>query len=95
MGSVPGRLRQFPFAFQERETLAPNLLVLCADHGMSEAGGHGASSAEEVNTPLILVSSAFGRKPGENAGPFNLSEPYSTCLLSSGCDFKNRFVSCF
>lgn len=43
----------------------PSLLVLCGDHGMSEAGGHGASSMEEVNTALVLVSSAFERKPGE------------------------------
>lgn len=73
----------------------PNLLVLCADHGMSEAGGHGASSTEEVNTPLIFISSAFERKPGENVGLFNLLEPYFICFLSSGCNFKNDFVSYF
>ena len=33
---------------------------------MSETGGHGASSVEELNTALMLVSSAFGRKPGED-----------------------------
>ncbi|XP_070362542.1 GPI ethanolamine phosphate transferase 2 isoform X9 [Equus asinus] len=48
---------------EERETLLPSLLVLCGDHGMSETGGHGASSTEEVSTPLLLVSSAFERKP--------------------------------
>ncbi|XP_045330856.1 GPI ethanolamine phosphate transferase 2 isoform X2 [Leopardus geoffroyi] len=50
---------------EERENLSPNLLVLCGDHGMSETGSHGASSMEEVNTPLILISSAFERKPGD------------------------------
>uniref|UniRef100_A0A2I2Z3E2 Phosphatidylinositol glycan anchor biosynthesis class G (EMM blood group) n=1 Tax=Gorilla gorilla gorilla TaxID=9595 RepID=A0A2I2Z3E2_GORGO len=50
---------------KERETPLPNLLVLCGDHGMSETGSHGASSTEEVNTPLILISSAFERKPGD------------------------------
>ncbi|KAM9742208.1 GPI ethanolamine phosphate transferase 2 isoform 5-T5 [Dama dama] len=49
---------------EERDTLLPSLLVLCGDHGMSEAGGHGASSMEEVNTALVLISSAFERKPG-------------------------------
>lgn len=48
------------------------MLVLCSDHGMSETGSHGASSMEEVNTPLILISSAFERKPGENLGIFNI-----------------------
>lgn len=38
---------------------------------MSKAGGHGASSIEEVNTALVLISSAFERKPGENFGMFD------------------------
>lgn len=59
-------------AFQEREARLPALLVLCGDHGMSEAGGHGASSTEEVNTALVLISSAFERKPGEDAGRFHV-----------------------
>ncbi|XP_032109747.1 GPI ethanolamine phosphate transferase 2 isoform X5 [Cebus imitator] len=50
---------------KEREMALPNLLVLCGDHGMSETGSHGASSMEEVNTPLILISSAFQRKLGD------------------------------
>ncbi|XP_008016406.1 GPI ethanolamine phosphate transferase 2 isoform X7 [Chlorocebus sabaeus] len=54
---------------KERETPLPNLLVLCGDHGMSETGSHGASSMEEVNTPLILISSAFERKPGDIRHP--------------------------
>ena len=48
------------------------MLVLCGDHGMSETGSHGASSMEEVNTPLILISSAFERKPGEDLGMFTI-----------------------
>ncbi|XP_006877373.1 PREDICTED: GPI ethanolamine phosphate transferase 2-like [Chrysochloris asiatica] len=50
---------------KERGSLLPNLLVLCGDHGMSETGSHGASSTEEVSTPLVLVSSVFERKPGD------------------------------
>nr|XP_055101944.1 GPI ethanolamine phosphate transferase 2 isoform X3 [Symphalangus syndactylus] len=59
---------------KERETPLPNLLVLCGDHGMSEAGSHGASSTEEVNTPLILISSAFGRKPGDIRHPKHVQQ---------------------
>ncbi|XP_054437810.1 GPI ethanolamine phosphate transferase 2 isoform X1 [Pteronotus mesoamericanus] len=50
---------------QEREASSPSLLVLCGDHGMAAHGGHGASSTEEVNTALLLASSAFARRPGD------------------------------
>lgn len=42
----------------------PSLIVVCGDHGMSEAGSHGGSSDEEVQTPLVLISSAFLNKAG-------------------------------
>lgn len=49
---------------------------------MSEAGGHGASSVEEVNTAMILISSAFERKPGENLGMFiKHLDSFSDCNL--------------
>ncbi|XP_006750629.2 GPI ethanolamine phosphate transferase 2-like, partial [Leptonychotes weddellii] len=67
---------------EERETLVPNLLVLCGDHGMSETGGHGASSVEELNTALILISSAFERKPGEDLGMFTILKLYFMYLFS-------------
>ncbi|XP_025241233.1 GPI ethanolamine phosphate transferase 2 isoform X5 [Theropithecus gelada] len=59
---------------KERETPLPSLLVLCGDHGMSETGSHGASSMEEVNTPLILISSAFERKPGDIRHPKHVQQ---------------------
>ncbi|XP_072261119.1 GPI ethanolamine phosphate transferase 2 isoform X2 [Pyxicephalus adspersus] len=52
------------------EDSAPNLIVVCGDHGMSEVGSHGGSSDEEVQTPLVLISSAFQNK----AGPFTVPE---------------------
>nr|XP_058923370.1 GPI ethanolamine phosphate transferase 2 isoform X2 [Kogia breviceps] len=69
---------------EERETLLPNLLVLCGDHGMSEAGGHGASSVEEVNTALILISSAFERKPGDVRHPKHIQQTDLAATLSIG-----------
>ncbi|XP_068089997.1 GPI ethanolamine phosphate transferase 2 isoform X2 [Hyperolius riggenbachi] len=47
------------------EGLFPDLIVICGDHGMSEAGSHGGSSDEEVQTPLVLISSAFQNKAGQ------------------------------
>ncbi|XP_049742777.1 GPI ethanolamine phosphate transferase 2 isoform X4 [Elephas maximus indicus] len=59
---------------KEKEALLPSLLVLCGDHGMSETGSHGASSTEEVNTALVLISSAFERKPDPGFEQFKMSE---------------------
>ncbi|XP_059534002.1 GPI ethanolamine phosphate transferase 2 isoform X2 [Myotis daubentonii] len=69
---------------EEREALSPNLLVLCGDHGMSESGGHGASSLEEVNTALLLTSSAFERKPGEVRPPERVQQTDLAATLAVG-----------
>ncbi|XP_028909488.1 endosomal/lysosomal potassium channel TMEM175 isoform X2 [Ornithorhynchus anatinus] len=47
---------------KESEASLANLLVLCGDHGMSDTGSHGGSSAEEVQTPLVFISSDFESK---------------------------------
>ncbi|XP_073404071.1 GPI ethanolamine phosphate transferase 2-like isoform X2 [Dendrobates tinctorius] len=49
---------------KDEDPLIPSLIVVCGDHGMSEAGSHGGSSDEEVQTPLLLISSAFQNKAG-------------------------------
>lgn len=51
------------------EDSAPSLIVVCGDHGMSEVGSHGGSSEEEVQTPLVLISSAFQNKAGQFTVP--------------------------
>ncbi|KAM4639676.1 GPI ethanolamine phosphate transferase 2 isoform 6-T6 [Amazona ochrocephala] len=48
----------------KEEASFPNLLVVCGDHGMSETGSHGGSSAGEVHTPLLFISSAFEKRSG-------------------------------
>ncbi|XP_036057603.1 GPI ethanolamine phosphate transferase 2 isoform X3 [Onychomys torridus] len=69
---------------KERENLSPSLLVLCGDHGMSETGSHGASSTEEVSTPLILISSAFERKPGDIRHPKHVQQTDLAATLAIG-----------
>ncbi|KAM5272081.1 GPI ethanolamine phosphate transferase 2 isoform 2-T2 [Ctenodactylus gundi] len=69
---------------KERETPTPSLLVVCGDHGMSETGSHGAASTEEVRTPLILVSSAFERKPGDVRHPTHIQQTDLAATLSVG-----------
>uniref|UniRef100_A0A287D205 Phosphatidylinositol glycan anchor biosynthesis class G (EMM blood group) n=1 Tax=Ictidomys tridecemlineatus TaxID=43179 RepID=A0A287D205_ICTTR len=69
---------------KERETLSPSLLVLCGDHGMSETGSHGASSTEEVSTPLILISSSFERRPGDIRHPKRVQQTDLAATLAIG-----------
>lgn len=46
-------------AMEERQHLQSALLVLLGDHGMNEAGNHGANSAGEVSTALVFISPKF------------------------------------
>ncbi|XP_068232796.1 GPI ethanolamine phosphate transferase 2 [Palaemon carinicauda] len=39
----------------------PYLVLVCGDHGMSDAGGHGGSSHSEVTTSAMLFSDTFGK----------------------------------
>ncbi|KAM9507412.1 GPI ethanolamine phosphate transferase 2 isoform 3-T3 [Guaruba guarouba] len=55
--------------FTEEEASFPSLLVVCGDHGMSETGSHGGSSAGEVHTPLLFISSAFEKRSGPLTHP--------------------------
>ncbi|KAM9329980.1 GPI ethanolamine phosphate transferase 2 [Gastrophryne carolinensis] len=55
-------------ALKDEDTF-PNLIVICGDHGMSEVGSHGGSSDEEVQTPLVLISSAFQNTAGQGKVP--------------------------
>lgn len=43
----------------------PSLLVLCGDHGMSDAGSHGGASSAETSTPLVFMSPLFEHGGGE------------------------------
>lgn len=49
---------------QDAGNSLPSLLVLCGDHGMSEAGSHGGASMGEVLTPLVFISSAYTEGKG-------------------------------
>jgi ethanolaminephosphotransferase len=43
-------------AMATEEHLSSTLLVVCGDHGMNDAGNHGASSAGETSPALVFVS---------------------------------------
>ena len=56
---MDGIVQMIYHAMTSQKQLAGTLLVLLGDHGMNEAGNHGASSAGEVSTALTFVSDKF------------------------------------
>lgn len=53
---MDGIVQQIYEAMVTREHLASTLLVFCGDHGMNDAGNHGASSPGETSSALVFVS---------------------------------------
>lgn len=49
-------VKQIYEAMETQSHLKSSLLVLLGDHGMNEAGNHGANSAGEVSTALTFIS---------------------------------------
>jgi ethanolaminephosphotransferase len=70
------------YASMEREAhLQSTLLVLCGDHGMSDAGNHGGSSTGETSPALLFVSPKFQGKGAYRDSPvdaFNTMQYYRT-----------------
>lgn len=55
----------------DQQAEVPSLLVLCGDHGMSDAGSHGGASSAETSTPLVFMSSLFEQVGG---GVFSMKQ---------------------
>lgn len=53
---MDGIVRQLYEAMSTESHLQSTLLVVCGDHGMNDAGNHGASSAGETSPALVFVS---------------------------------------
>lgn len=52
-------VRRIFTAVESNRHLESTLLVLCGDHGMNDAGNHGASSAGETSPALVFMSPKF------------------------------------
>ncbi|KAJ2904243.1 hypothetical protein MKZ38_008454 [Zalerion maritima] len=52
-------VREIYEAIETQEHLKNTLLVLCGDHGMNDAGNHGASSPGETSPALVFISPKF------------------------------------
>lgn len=53
---MDGIVKQIYTAIESEDHLRSTLFVFCGDHGMNEAGNHGASSAGETSPALVFLS---------------------------------------
>ncbi|XP_069818573.1 GPI ethanolamine phosphate transferase 2 [Dendropsophus ebraccatus] len=84
MDLVLKKINTAMMAKNEDPSIPPSLVVVCGDHGMSEAGSHGGSSDEEVQTPLVLISSAFHNKAGKEPEVIQQTDLAPTLALGLG-----------
>lgn len=53
---MDGIVSQIYRAIETQDHLKSTLFVLCGDHGMNDAGNHGASSPGETSPALLFIS---------------------------------------
>lgn len=53
---MDGIVKQIFTAMTEKEHLKSTLFIICGDHGMNDAGNHGASSPGETSPALVFMS---------------------------------------
>lgn len=63
-------------SMEDYDHLQSSLLVLLGDHGMNEAGNHGANSAGEVSTALTFISPKFQHILPGQPSPARQSDNY-------------------
>ncbi|KAI1754343.1 alkaline-phosphatase-like protein [Xylaria castorea] len=69
-------VRQIYGAMEANEHLRSTLLVLCGDHGMNDAGNHGASSPGETSAALVFLSSKLKAISGNTKAPAKFTEDF-------------------
>jgi ethanolamine phosphate transferase 2 subunit G len=63
-------------AMETQDHLKSTLLVLCGDHGMNDAGNHGASSAGETSPALVFISPRMKALPDRVEAPLEEQEDF-------------------
>ena len=59
---------------EAEKSLHSTLLVLCGDHGMTNAGNHGGSAESETSPALVFLSPKLRRMNGSHQCPMLLEE---------------------
>jgi len=73
---MDGIVAQVYTAMTTYEHLSSTLLVLCGDHGMNDAGNHGASSPGETSPALVFISPKLGQIAKDVASPAPFEEDF-------------------
>ncbi|KAI0166581.1 alkaline-phosphatase-like protein [Xylariaceae sp. FL1272] len=73
---MDGIVRQIYEAMETQDHLKSTLLVLCGDHGMNDAGNHGASSPGETSAALVFVSPKLRQISGHVTAPVHYAEDF-------------------
>ena len=66
---MDGIVKQIFEALGSKPHLESTLLVVCGDHGMNDAGNHGASSAGETSPALVFLSPKLKQIPTKFLAP--------------------------
>ncbi|KAI0554200.1 alkaline-phosphatase-like protein [Xylaria curta] len=69
-------VRRIYGAMEASEHLRSTLLVLCGDHGMNDAGNHGASSPGETSAALVFASPKLKTISGNTKAPAKFVENF-------------------
>ncbi len=73
---MDGIVQEIYEAIGSQQHLKSTLLVLCGDHGMNDAGNHGASSAGETSPALVFVSPKIKELPARSESPVEEREDF-------------------
>ncbi|RWA07654.1 hypothetical protein EKO27_g7460 [Xylaria grammica] len=73
---MDGIVRQIYDAMETHEHMRSTLLVLCGDHGMNDAGNHGASSPGETSAALVFASPKLKAISRETKAPAKFTEDF-------------------
>ncbi|KAF9871619.1 gpi ethanolamine phosphate transferase 2 [Colletotrichum karsti] len=63
-------------AMETRDQLSSTLMVLCGDHGMNDAGNHGASSPGETSPALVFISPKLKALQRYQVSPLEYKEDF-------------------
>lgn len=73
---MDGIVRQIYETMEGSEHLRSTLLVLCGDHGMNDAGNHGASSPGETSAALVFISPKLKAVSRDTGAPAEFNEDF-------------------
>ncbi|KAI0506792.1 alkaline-phosphatase-like protein [Xylaria bambusicola] len=69
-------VRRIYEAMESHEHLHSTLLILCGDHGMNDAGNHGASSPGETSAALVFASPKLKAISADAKAPAEFNEDF-------------------